>query len=143
MQRRRYLALSTVALVPLAGCSAGQDGGGDPGTAVQVTTSSAEGVEIRVFQIAIPADADGPLAYYRLENTGTDDATVRLETVMAVQGGGTYRQFAVVTVPAGDEVTVSYQLVAFDELTEDEATKVRAGDVDLTVLVNGEERRDA
>lgn len=142
MYRRRFLALSPLALSALAGCSSSPGDGETPGTAVQVTTSSADGIEFHVSQIAIPADATGPNAYYRLENTGSDDATVRIETVMRVPDGGTYRSFAVVTVPAGDEVTVSYRIVAFDELTEAEATKVRGGDVEVTVLVNGEARSD-
>lgn len=142
VQRRRYLACTAVALAALAGCAGGSPSTDDPGTAVQVTTSSAEGLEFHVSQIAIPADATGPNAYYRVENTADADRTVRIETVLEIPDGGSYRSFAVVTVPAGDEVIVSYRIVAFEELTEAESRQVRAGDVGVVVLVNGEERRD-
>ncbi|MDZ7702119.1 MAG: hypothetical protein U5J98_08680 [Halobacteriales archaeon] len=142
MQRRRYLALAGGALATLAGCSSAPGTDESPGTAVQVTTSTADGIEFHVAQVSIPADASGPNAYYRLENTADSDATIRIETVLGIPEGGTYHAFAVVTVPAGDEVTVSYRIVPFDALTDEEAAKVRRGDVELTVLVNGEERRE-
>lgn len=95
-----------------------------------------------VAQIAIPADATGPNAYYRLRNTADTDATIRLETVYTIEGGDTYRAFAVVTVPAGEEVTVRYRIVAFDALTDAEERKVRSGEADFVVVLNGEERPD-
>lgn len=139
MDRRRFLAIGTAALASLAGCSARS--GVAPtasGTAVRVTTSTAEGIEFLVAQIAIAPDAAGPDAYYRLRNTADADATVRVETELVLEGGGTYSAFAVVTVPAGDTVTVRYRLVSFDELTDAEADQIRSGEgVEFTVILNG------
>ena len=142
MHRRQFLALTSAAVAGLAGCAAGPPADDAPGTAVPVTTSSAEDLRFHVSQIAIPAEATGPNAYYRVENTGDADATARIETVLEIPDGGTYRSFAVVTIPAGDEVVVSYRIVAFDELTDAEARRVRQGDVEVLVVVNGIERRD-
>ena len=146
MERRRFLAMGVVSIVTLAGCSAGRDSGtnGSPRPPSQVTTSSAEGIKILVSQIAIGPDSTGPDAYYRFQNTVDSDATIRVETRLSIEGGGTYSAFAVVTVPAGDEVTVRYRIVRFDDLSESERAKVRQGEgVTFETFINGQQRNDA
>lgn len=147
MERRRLLALgAATAAVGLTGCLGGPADGapGTPRSPARVTTSTAAGVEILVFQVAIAPDAAGPDAYYRLLNTADADRTLKVETTLAIDGGGTYGSFAYVTVPAGEEVTLRYRIVAFDRLTEAERTQVRRGEgLDVTVRVNGEARPDA
>lgn len=144
MDRRRFLGLGSASVVALAGCSAGGGPGTDtPRSPARVTTTSADGIEVLVAQIAIGSDATGPDAYYRLRNAGDADATIRIETVLVIEDGGTYSSFAVVTVPAGDEVTVRYRIVEFADLSEAERAKVRRGEgVDFDVFVNGRERED-
>lgn len=144
MERRTVLAFAAGGLAGLAGCSGGPAPGsnGTPRPPAQVTTSSAEGIEVLLSQIAIAPDAAGPDAYYRLRNTGGQDATIDVRTVLAIVGGDTYSASAVVTVPAADEVTLRYRIVRFDELTEAERTNVRQGDVIVDVYINGQRRTD-
>lgn len=146
MERRRFLALGTASAAALAGCASGGPAGpgGTPRSPARVTTSSAEGIEILVAQIAFDDDSAGPDAYYRLRNADESDATIKIETVLSIEEGGTYSSFAVVTVPAGDEVTVRYRIVRFADLPEAERAKVRRGEgVSFEVFVNGERRDDA
>lgn len=142
MDRRRYL-VALVGLSSLAGCSAGGGSPSPTGTSVRITTTGGDGIEFLVSQLAIRDDAPGPLAYYRLRNTADADATLKVETVLAIEGGGTYSAFAYATVPAGDEVTVSYPVVSFEALTAAERRRLERGDgVEFDVLVNGLERTD-
>jgi hypothetical protein len=145
MKRRRASVLAAASLVGLSGCSSRDGAGtGSPRPPEQVTTSSAEDVEILVSQLVVGSDAEGPDAFYRLQNVGDTDATVRIETVLSVEEGGTYSSFAVVTVPAGEEVTVRYRIVRFDDVPPAERDRLRRGEgVDFTVVVNGQERPDA
>lgn len=147
MRRRRLLGLgAATAAAGLAGCLGGPaDGtGGTPRSPARVTTSIAQGVEILAFQVAIAPDAAGPDAYFRLLNTAEADRTLKVETTLAIEGGGTYGSSAHVTVPAGEEVTLRYRIVAFDRLTEAERAQVRRGEgLDVTVRINGEARPDA
>lgn len=142
MDRRRFLALA--ALTALAGCSTGPDTDDDgSGTAVPVTTTTADDIQFLVAQLSVRDDAPGPEAHYRLRNDADADATVKVETVLVITDGGTYASFVYVTVPAGDEVTVSYPVVAYDELTAAERSQLTRPDgVDFDVFVNGQERPD-
>lgn len=147
MFARRELIQAAFTAIPvgLAGCVSDSDSGGDgsPRSPAQVTTSSAAGIEILVAQIAIASDAAGPDAYYRLTNTAETDAVIRLETRLSIEGGGTYSAFALVTVPAGDDVTVRYRIVAFEALSEAERRQVRNGEgVSFEVYVNGQRYED-
>lgn len=142
VHRRRLLSLA--ALTTIAGCSTGRDADdGGSGTAVPVTTTTADDLVFLVSQLAVRDDAPGPLAYFRLRNDAETDATVQVETVLSITDGGTYTAFAYATVPAGDEVTVSYPVVDYDDLTAAERRRLEQGDgVDFAVLVNGRERQD-
>lgn len=144
MDRRAFLWTATAVSFGVAGCTSGPvTGDGAAGTPTQVSTSSADGIEIIVSQIAIPTDATGPNAYYRFTNAAESDATIKVETVLAIDGGGSYRSFAYVDVPAGDEVTAQYLIVSFDQLSEAEERSVRQGEgVDFSVFINGQERQD-
>lgn len=133
-------------MIVLTGCSSAGDTGSDgtPRPPDQVTTSSAEAIEILVAQIAIAPDSNGPDAYYRLRNSGESDATIKIETRLTIEDGGTYSSFAIVTVPTDDEVTVRYRIVRFDALSDAERSKVQQGDgVDFDVFINGQKRDDA
>ncbi len=144
MDRRAFLLTTTTISLAVAGCTSGPvPGDGGTGTPTQVSTSSAEGIEILVSQIAIPADAAGPNAYFRLRNAGETAATIKIETVLEIDGGDSYRSFAYVDVPAGNEVTVQYLIVSFDDLSEAETRSVRNGEgVSFRVFINGQERQD-
>lgn len=143
MFRRRFLV--SVGVGVIAGCTGGSGSNdGSAGTPTQVTTSSADGIEILVSQIAFTEDADGPNAYYRFRNDGDADATIKVETVLRLEGAGTYARAAYISVPAGDEVTLQYLIVPFDELSDEEERAVRRGEgIEFSVLINGRERPDA
>ena|GEM_PF-4898261 len=144
MKRRRVLA-GTFILLPLAGCAGGGDGsrpGTTAGTAVPVTTTSADGIEIPVAQIVVRDGEDGPRVYYRFENTGSTDATIEVTTVLHVEDGGSYEASAYVDVPAGGEVFLEYRLVDWESLSDAERRNVRQGNADFDVYLNGEERAD-
>lgn len=112
-------------------------------TPVAATTTTADGVEFLVAQVAIAPDGAGPDAYYRLRNAADADRTVAVETTLAIEGGGTYTASGVARVPAGGETTLRYRIVAFDDLSDVERSRVRQGEgVDLTVRVNGRVRPD-
>ncbi|MFB6184550.1 MAG: hypothetical protein ABEI96_08355 [Haloarculaceae archaeon] len=145
MDRRRFLGWCVgCTTLGCAGCSA-PDTGRDTTTRSprQVTTTGAADVDVLVAQIVVDDRSSGPDAYYRLRNTGDADATIRVETVLSIEGGGTYSAFAFVTVPAGDDVTVRYRIVRFEDLSESERLHVRRGEgVTFEVFVNGRRRED-
>lgn len=140
-RRTLLLAAGASAALVLAGCAGG---GGDGVTTArdpaQVTTTRGDDVEILVAQVVVRQDDDGPRVRYRLRNEGDADATIAVRTVLAIEEGGTYEATALVDVPAGDEVTIEYRVVTYDELTAAEETNVRQGNTDFSVYVNGRER---
>lgn len=145
MRRRQFLALGAGSIIAFSGCSSGGNSGSDSTLRRpnQVTTSADPDIEILVAQIAIAPDATGPDAYYRLRNIGETDTTIKIVTRLTIEDGGTYSSFAMVTVPTGDEVTVRYRIVRFDDLSEAERSKVRHGDdVTFEVFINGQKRDD-
>lgn len=143
MRRRRLVSLVSVVILPLAGCTDDDSPTGTPQPSAQVTTSAGSDIEILVSQLAFDDDSTGPDAYYRLRNPGDTDATIKVETVLTIDDGGTYSSFAYVTVPAGEEVTLRYRIVRFDALSTAERRKVeRAEGIDYRVFINGEERSD-
>lgn len=146
MDRRGFLSVGAAIVGVMAGCSTGRDSGDDgtPRPPSQVTTSAGADIDILIAQLTFDDESLGPDIYYRLRNAGDSDATIRVETVLSIEGGGTYPAAAVITVPAGDEVTLRYRIVRFDALSEAERTKVRNVEgIDFQVFINGQERPDA
>ena len=144
MRRRHLLRTGAAGLAGLAGPVAGCTGAPADPVATPlgrpVTTSAAPAVAIPVAQVVIGEDAPGPAIYYRLVNEGDRAATVKLRTVLLVDGGGSYEATAAATIPAGGELRLQYQLVTFDRLSSVEARRVRRGDATFETYLNGERR---
>jgi hypothetical protein len=144
VNRRRLLALAAATGAGLAGCTSGDTGPTTtPRRPAQVTTTSADGVEVVSFELVLRSDAAGPEAAYRFRNAGETDATVEIRTLLRVDGGGEYESGGVINVPAGDEVTLRYVVVRDDALAPDDRERLDRGEFDVTVFVNGEERAGA
>jgi len=144
VNRRRLLALAAATGAGLAGCiSADTAPTTSPRRPAQITTTSAEGVEVVSFELLFRRDAAGPEAAYRLRNTGETDATVDLRTLLRVDGGGEYESGAVIDVPAGDEVTLRYVVVRDEALDPGDRERLDRGEFDATAFVNGEEHAGA
>ena len=142
MERRRFLGLcALVGFAAAAGCSTG-DGTGDdtPPDDAQVTTTGGAEIEFTLAQVVVRDDLDGPAVNYRLRNDGDEDATVKVRTVLSIEGGNAYEQAAYLSVPAGDEVTVMYVVVDEERLTDDERRRIGQGDVSFETYLNGERR---
>ena len=142
MERRPLLrAAGIVAAGTFAGCTdLSTDGSSTPTPEPsEVTTTAGEDVTIRSAGVEFPDDG-GPWVTYELRNEGSTDATVSVRTVLSVEGGDSYEGRAVADVPAGGEVTVEYQVVAYSALSDAAAEAVRRGHGTYEVYLNGEQR---